>query len=50
MDSKELAYAKQGALAASKWDTYQTIIRRCLSLEDFKDLKIRRNRVKYEKQ
>ena len=30
MNSKELAYAKQGALSAKSWDTFQTVIRKCL--------------------
>jgi hypothetical protein len=30
MDNKELAYAKQGALATTNWDTFQAVIRRCL--------------------
>lgn len=30
MDEKELAYAKQGALATRNWDCFQRVIRRCL--------------------
>ncbi len=30
MDQKELAYAKQGALATRSWDCFQRVIRRCL--------------------
>lgn len=30
MDQKELAYAKQGALATKNWDCFQRVIRRCL--------------------
>jgi len=30
MDNKELAYAKQGALATKNWDCFQRLIRRCL--------------------
>lgn len=30
MDDKELAYAKQGALATKNWDCFQRLIRRCL--------------------
>ncbi|MCB2216183.1 hypothetical protein [Desulfofustis glycolicus] len=31
MHRHEIAFAKQGALATSDWDTYQTIIRTCLT-------------------
>lgn len=30
MDQKELAYAKQGAMATRNWDCFQRVIRRCL--------------------
>jgi len=30
MDEKELAYAKQGAMATKNWDCFQQVIRRCL--------------------
>lgn len=30
MDLKELAYAKQGAMATKNWDCFQKVIRRCL--------------------
>jgi hypothetical protein len=30
MNSKELAYAKQGALAAKNWDTFQAVMRKSL--------------------
>jgi sirohydrochlorin cobaltochelatase len=30
MDNKELAYAKQGAMATKSWDCFQRLIRRCL--------------------
>jgi len=30
MDQKELAYAKQGAMATKSWDCFQQVIRRCL--------------------
>ncbi len=30
MDDKELAYAKQGAMATKNWDCFQRLIRRCL--------------------
>lgn len=30
MDEKELAYAKQGAMATKSWDCFQRLIRRCL--------------------
>jgi len=30
MDEKELAYAKQGAMATKNWDCFQRVIRRCL--------------------
>ena len=30
MDDKELAYAKQGAMATRSWDCFQRLIRRCL--------------------
>jgi hypothetical protein len=31
MHRHEIAFAKQAALATSDWDTYQTIIRTCLT-------------------
>ncbi len=31
MTKNELAYAKQAALATKDWDTYQAILRKCLS-------------------
>jgi hypothetical protein len=31
MHRHEIAFAKQGALSTSDWDTYQTIIRTCLT-------------------
>lgn len=33
MDQKELAYAKQGAMATRNWDCFQRVIRRCLRLQ-----------------
>lgn len=30
MDDKEVAYAKQGAMATTSWDCFQRLIRRCL--------------------
>ncbi len=35
MNSKELAYAKQGALTAKNWDTFQTVMRKCLKIVIF---------------
>jgi hypothetical protein len=31
MTRNELAFAKQAALATKDWDTYQAILRKCLS-------------------
>lgn len=31
MAKNELAFAKQAALATKDWDTYQAILRKCLS-------------------
>lgn len=33
-NSKDIAYAKQGALASTNWDTFQQVIRRCLHLNE----------------
>ena len=35
MQDKELAYAKQGALATKSWDCFQRLIRRCLRQGDW---------------
>lgn len=34
MNSKEIAFAKQALLATRDWDTYQSIIRKCLRIHE----------------
>jgi len=39
MMKNELAFTKQAALATKDWDTYQAILRRCLSSHSTKKVK-----------
>lgn len=41
MNSKEIAYAKHGAIATKSWDTYQALIKKCLNRESVKEQKKR---------
>lgn len=39
MTENELAFTKQAALATKEWDTYQAILRKCLSSHSTKKVK-----------
>lgn len=34
MNSREIAYAKHGAFTTKSWNTFQTIIKRCLKFKE----------------